>query len=66
MTTSRIYKVGTLKGARLVRAPNKAQAINHVARDTIAAEVAAQDDLVNLLSEGVKVENAKEPANADA
>jgi hypothetical protein len=55
---TRIYSVSTPAGTRLVEAPNKSQAINHVARDTITAEVAPQQKLVSLVSEGVKVEIA--------
>ena len=56
-TATRIYAVSTPSGTRLVQAPNKSQAINHVARDTITAEVAPQQTLVRLVSEGVKVES---------
>lgn len=55
---TRIYAVSTDKGTRLVEAPNRSQAINHVARDTIKAEVAAQTTLVQLVGEGVTVETA--------
>ena len=55
---TRIYAVSTQAGTRLVEAPNRSQAINHVARDTITAEVAAQQKLVSLVSQGVKVEIA--------
>mgnify|MGYP000857511292 FL=1 len=41
---------------RLVRAPNAAQAVRHVAADTLACDVATQDDLVVLIGRGVKVE----------
>lgn len=49
MTQTRIYKTMTPTGARLVRATNKHQAISTVAR---------QDDLVALIAQGVKVEEA--------
>ena len=52
---------------RLVRAANAAQARNHVARDSLACEVAGQDDLVALVTSGSKVEDTKveqEPASA--
>ena len=58
MTATRIYAVTTNGKTRLVRAPNKAQAINHVARDTITAEVASQNILVDLTADGVKVEES--------
>lgn len=42
---------------RLVKAPNRSQAINHVAAELITASVASQDDLERLLPAGVKVEH---------
>lgn len=42
---------------RLVRAPNAAQALRHVASEFVVA-VASQDDLVDLASMGVKVESS--------
>lgn len=57
-TQTRIYRTNTPNGSRLVRAANRAQAITHVARDIIKADVATQDDLVTLTGEGVKVETA--------
>lgn len=63
-TTTRIYVVSPKKAdadspivRRLVRAPNAAQALRHVA-DDFQVTVASQDDLVDLASIGVKVENA--------
>jgi hypothetical protein len=68
--TKRIYKVTTgqaqpvPEGVRLVRADNKVQAVNHVARMTIKAELASQDDLVKLAGT-IKVEDAGvEPAGS--
>lgn len=59
MTTStRIYRVNTETGSRLVRASNRAQALAHVARDTLKADVASQDDLVTLTAQQVQVETA--------
>lgn len=55
---TRIYRVTAHGKDRLVRAPNKAQAIRHVAEDTITAEVASQDRLVQLVAAGVKVEES--------
>lgn len=43
---------------RLVRASNAAQALRHVATDTLVVAVASQDDLVELIEAGVKVEAA--------
>lgn len=44
---------------RLVRAANQAQAVRHVARDTICAAVAGQETLVDMLGDGHKVEDAR-------
>ncbi len=63
-TVNRIYVVRTKTPrvgeplARLVRAPNASQAFRHVAEDTLAVALASQDDLVELASAGVKVEEA--------
>jgi len=43
---------------RLVRAPNAEQALRHVAADTLHVGVASQDDLVELIEAGVRVEQA--------
>ena len=63
-TATRIYRVQTPKGPRLVRAANVPAAIRHVAQSLITAEVATQDDLVRLVGSGITVEdsNAPEPA----
>jgi hypothetical protein len=60
----RIYAVKTASGKRLVEAANKAQAINHVARDTITAEVAQQGILIALTKAGIEVEVAGELAKS--
>lgn len=71
MTHTRIYVV-TPRGAaqgpqRLVRATSQAAARNHVARETLGVQRAAQETLVELLSDGVKVEDAgAEPQEAEA
>lgn len=63
---TRIYMVANAQGraadgselpSRLVRAPNAAQALRHVAADTLAVAVASQDDLVRLTLAGVQVED---------
>jgi hypothetical protein len=51
---------------RLVRAPNAAQALRHVATDTLSVAVASQDDLVELIEAGVKVESVREQATEEA
>lgn len=65
--TTRIYAVSVTfspPGApvRLVRASDTAQALRHVARDTLAVKVASQDDLVANIAAGVKVETAGDEA----
>lgn len=50
----RIYVVAD---KRLVRAPNAAQALRHVSKE-IEVRVAKQDDLVKMVTGGVKVEDA--------
>jgi hypothetical protein len=49
----RIYivtqKMGEAKTHRLVKAPNVTQAIRHVAKDTIRAGVASQDELLEMV-----------------
>lgn len=59
-TPRRVYAVhhagtGT---TRLVRAVNAATAVRHVVRTDYTAEVASQDDLIDLLSAGTRVEDA--------
>lgn len=44
---------------RLVRAPNRAQALRHVASD-FAVEQASQEELVRLLNGGQTVEDARD------
>jgi len=56
----RIYAVTMGATTRLVEATNKAQAVSHVARDTIFAGVATQCDLIALTKSGVEVETAGE------
>lgn len=58
MPTTRIYAVTLNDNIRLVRAPNVSQAINHVARDTIKAEVAGQQTLLDCVMKGTEVETA--------
>jgi hypothetical protein len=61
----RIYLVGTGQQVRLVRAPNRAQALAHVARSTIAVSVATQDELVKMLTGGIKVEDVTQADTPD-
>lgn len=61
MSSHRIYLVTTHKGdRRLVRASHRSQAVNHVARTMMEASVARQDELVELVSKGVKVETVRD------
>ena len=66
---SRIYVVHTKETQEksLVRADTKAGALRHVAEKTMTAEVVSQDDLYDLASKGVKVEDAgkDEPEKAE-
>lgn len=58
----RIYAVTMGATTRLVEAANRAQAVSHVARDTIIAAVATQGNLIALTKSGVEVEIAGEVA----
>lgn len=57
----RIYVVNQVgkDAPRLVRAVHQAAALRHVAADLLCVAVASQDDLVELLGAGVKVESVK-------
>ncbi len=56
---TRIYKVTYNNNAVLVRASTRSQAVSHVAGKEMAVAVATQDDIVNALQAGAKVEDAK-------
>lgn len=56
MASQRIYIVNGPTGTRLVKAAAASQAISHVAKSAFSAKVASQDDLVEALSNGIKVE----------
>lgn len=63
MTAQRIYIVGSSdphQPVRLVKAAVRQQALTHVAQSIFTVRVASQDDLVKALSNGVKVENARD------
>jgi hypothetical protein len=55
----RIYVVGGPTGIHLVNSSTKQGAIAYVAHNVYKATVATQNDLVELISKGVKVEHAK-------
>lgn len=62
-TQQRIYIVGSSDPAlpvRLVKAAVRQQALTHVAQSLFTVRVATQDDLVKSLTEGVKIENARD------
>lgn len=69
---NRIYIVNETKNTdktkfRLVRATTKTVAIRHVADSAFVCEVAGQEDLIDLISQGLRVENALEvPAETPA
>lgn len=56
MATTRIYLVNGPTGTRLVKASVASQAITHVAKSAFSAKVASQDDLIEALSNGTRVE----------
>ena len=60
----RIYLVGGTCGLKLVRAVSKNAAIAYVASSNIYAGVASQEELVERLLAGDKVENAR-PENGE-
>ncbi len=67
---SRIYVVthktnitGSLE-RRLVRAPNPAQAVKHVIKESVSATVASQDDLISLIGK-VPVESVVDEPQAE-
>ena len=62
---TRIYIVTGPTGTRLVKATAPSQAITHVAKSTFDARVASQDDLVEALSNGVKVETYGETTQTE-
>ena len=64
-TATRIYLVNGPTGSRLVKATVASQAITHVAKDEFTAKVASQDDLVEALSNGVKVETYGDTAHSE-
>lgn len=61
MSSSRIYLVDTPDGVRLVRASVRQQALTHAANVLFTVRVASQDDLVQALEDGIKIENYKAP-----
>jgi hypothetical protein len=64
-TTTRIYLVNGPTGTRLVKASVASQAITHAAKSAFTAKVASQDDLVQAVSNGIKVETYGETAQGE-
>lgn len=62
---TRIYKVTTQKGVRLIDASIKTAALSHVAKDEIQVEVATGHEIAELVGAGVKVEFIGANANQD-
>jgi hypothetical protein len=62
---TRIYIVTGPTGTRLVKAAAPSQAITHVAKSVFDARVASQDDLVEAIGNGVKVETYGDTAQAE-
>jgi hypothetical protein len=63
MSSTRIYAVkpkGSEGPPRLIRASTQAQAMRHVARDTLQCAVASQDDIVTAINAGAKVETSSD------
>lgn len=57
MAQQRIYLVGTPDNqTRLVRATVRSQALTHVANSLFKVRVASQDDLVDAITSGIKIE----------
>lgn len=65
-TATRIYHINMEGLVYLVRASHPSAALMHVARNVASVRVASQDDLVNSIADGVKVESAAEEAPAPA
>jgi hypothetical protein len=65
-TPTRIYLITIGDKKRLVRAAHPASALMFVARDIAAVSVATQNDLIDSLAQGIKVESAKDEAESQA
>lgn len=59
-TATRVYSVGYGSEVRLVRASHRQQALSHVAQSIITVNVATQDQLIDALSNGVKIEDVRD------
>jgi hypothetical protein len=61
----RIYIVHGPQGTRLVKASLRQQALSHVANSVFNVHVASQDDLVKHLTDGTKIEQYRNPDQAE-
>ena len=63
MSKTNIYlvngEIGTTVEPRLVRASTRQQALSHVAKSMLFVTLASQEDLVDLVVNGIKVEDYK-------
>jgi hypothetical protein len=68
MATQRIYivKNNATNKVRLIKASVVSQAIAHAAKQEFEAHVASQDELVDGLNAGIKIENVAEQGEANA
>ena len=57
----RIYIVTSAQGTRLVKANLRQQALSHVASTEYTVRVASQDDLVEQIKAGTKIEQYRAP-----
>ena len=62
---TRIYRVTSPSGVRLVDASVKANAVAFVAKEEISAEVATGHEIAELVGAGVKVERTTALTNLD-
>ena len=62
----RIYLVTNGTERRLVRAPNRTRAINHVAAVSIAATVPSQEELFAAAQAGMKIEDCRPGDESEA
>lgn len=62
--TTRIYRVTSQHGDKLVRATSQAQAIRHVVATDYTAKVATQDDILSMVESGCKVLDATKEGQA--
>jgi hypothetical protein len=57
-TATRIYTVANATTTRLIRATTQAAAVRHATRTEYRCSVASTEDVVELLSKGVSVEDS--------